>query len=644
MSADKLDDLLGVDRPISRRDFVNGVLVGAGALGTAAYAGSGHAAASLDPSGSAWTGYGGVGDYRWSNGNTRSVIDAAHGIRDGEYEDGTNTGTIEESFDVVVIGGGFAGISAAYEFSKNARADERLLLLENHPFFGGEAKQNEMIVGSRTLIGPQGSNAGRLISRVRPGSGYDVYGQYYRELGIPADFDLEPVAGEAEKYRLPHDHFEPMLDLGSFETGFFFKKTGWSRDPLAQGFRNTPWNDDERRDMVDFVGNARDLVSREADAGAWLDTMSYKALLQKLGYGENVIRYIDPFVAVGNFGLCSDAISARAAQLLGLPGTVATEPRSDHKAASTEPLGPLSFPGGNAAIMRVLMARTVPGCISGTVDEILANRHRTDLSMLDRAGSPVRVRLSSTAVRVEHDGAPGTAGSVIVTYVRNGTLRRVRAKSVIMATGSWVTRRVVRDMPDQHRQAFTALNYGPVLTINVAVRNWRFFDRLGIVSARWFEGFGWHVCARRNYALGRQDVLNTDSPMMLTFYVPVLFPGESAAVQGAMARQQIFDTPYADYERQVRMQMHEMFGPAGFDVRRDIAGIIVNRWGHAYSAPPPGFFTGKYGGPAPGEMMRRRHGRIVFAHSEMLGRMNMANAMNEGRRGALEAAEIVRAG
>ncbi len=623
---------------------MNGALVAAGTFGTGARARLADSAnSSLDPSGSSWTGYGGVGDCRWSNGNTRSVIDAAHGIRDGDYEEGIGTGPTEETFDIVVVGGGFSGISTAYEFSKNARGDERLLLLENHPFFGGAAKQNEMIVGSRTLIGPQASNAARAISRVLPGSAYEVYGQYYRELGIPANFELEPLAGGAEKYHLAHDHFDPMLDLTNFDTGFFFGKQGWSKNPLEQEFRNTPWAAAERRDLMDFVGNGRDLVSKQKDADTWLDTMTYKELLQKLGYGENVLRYIDPFVAVGNFGLCSDAISARAAAMLGLPGTVAAKPRWAERRAGGKAVGPLSFPGGNAAIMRVMMARTVPGCISGTVEDILANRHRTDLSALDKAGSTIRVRLSSTALRVEHDGTPDRAGSVIVTYVRDGKAHRVRAKSVVMATGGWVTRRVVRDMPAEQLQAFASLNYGPVLTVNVAVRNWRFLDRLGISSARWFEGFGWHVCARRNYAFGRPDALTIDSPMMLTFYVPVLFPGESAAAQGALARQKIFETPYADYEHQVRMQMNEMFGSAGFDASRDIAGIIVNRWGHAYSAPPPGFFTGKGSGPAPNEMMRRRHGRIVFAHSEMVGRMNMANAMNEGKRGAIEAAEIVRA-
>src|SRR3546814_10688054 len=83
--------------------------------------------------------------------------------------------------------------------------------------------------------------------------------------------------------------------------------------------------------------------------------------------------------------------------------------------------------------------------------------------------------------------------------------------------------------------------------------------------------------------------------------------------------------------------MTEMFGAAGFDARRDIAGIILNRWGHAFVAPQPGFFLGHDGLPPPAEVLRRPHGRIVFAHSELQGLMSMACAMMEGHRGPRQA-------
>src|ERR1700742_4054568 len=133
-------------RSISRRDFVNGVLVGAGAslLNSPAPASSPRATPDFAPSGSPWTGPGGVGDYRWSNGNTEAVRDAAHGIRDHLYP--AADPPVEEAFDVVIVGGGFSGTTAAYEFHKQRKSGQTCLLLDNHPMFGGEAKQNEFEV------------------------------------------------------------------------------------------------------------------------------------------------------------------------------------------------------------------------------------------------------------------------------------------------------------------------------------------------------------------------------------------------------------------------------------------------------------------------------------------------------------------
>ena len=158
---------LGMGTPISRRDFVNGVLVGSGAalLAPPAFAGAPAPAEAFSPSGSAWTGYGGVGDYQWSNGNTEAVMNAAHGIRDRLYPD-TRDVPVDESVDVVIVGGGFSGMTAAYEFNKRRKPGQTCLLLENHPMIGGEAKQNEFEVDGRRLVAPQGSN-GALV--VRPG-------------------------------------------------------------------------------------------------------------------------------------------------------------------------------------------------------------------------------------------------------------------------------------------------------------------------------------------------------------------------------------------------------------------------------------------------------------------------------------------
>src|SRR5579871_4191295 len=141
---------LGTGCPITRRDFVGATLIGSGAalLGMPC---------PLQAQGltSQWNGYAGIGDYARSNGNVASVVNAAHGIRDGNYEAALAAAPLlDESYDLVIVGGGFAGIIAAYEFHKT-HPNGRCLVLDNQPVFGGEAKQNQMIVDGVMLTGPQ---------------------------------------------------------------------------------------------------------------------------------------------------------------------------------------------------------------------------------------------------------------------------------------------------------------------------------------------------------------------------------------------------------------------------------------------------------------------------------------------------------
>jgi spermidine dehydrogenase len=72
---------------------------------------------------------------------------------------------------------------------------------------------------------------------------------------------------------------------------------------------------------------------------------------------------------------------------------------------------------------------------------------------------------------------------------------------------------------------------------------------------------------------------------------------------------------------------------SGFDASRDIAGIILNRWGHAYASPAPGFYFGKDGKPAPGDVLRAApFGRIAFANVDLSGMPDHKSSIIEGNR------------
>jgi spermidine dehydrogenase len=76
-----------------------------------------------------------------------------------------------------------------------------------------------------------------------------------------------------------------------------------------------------------------------------------------------------------------------------------------------------------------------------------------------------------------------------------------------------------------------------------------------------------------------------------------------------------------------------MFARTGFDARREIAGIILNRWGHAYLSPQPGFFFGQDGKPGPGDILRQNlFGRVSFANSDLSGIMDHRASIMEAKR------------
>jgi len=169
---------------------------------------------------------------------------------------------------------------------------------------------------------------------------------------------------------------------------------------------------------------------------------------------------------------------------------------------------------------------------------------------------------------------------------------------------------------------------------NVAVRNWRFLYKMGMSGCRWFEGVGNYIEIRKLALTGIEDsTISPDSPTILSLKVLYSYPGYSTQEQGNRGRGEMIGTSFRDYERQIREQLNEMFAASGFDAGRDIAGIILNRWGHAYLSPQPGFFFGREGRPAPREILRRApFGRIAFANTDLAGAMDHRCSILEAQR------------
>jgi spermidine dehydrogenase len=631
------DAALGMNAPITRRDFLGSTLLATGALLT-----EGHSPAQLLAMAPAsavsqgiddWNGYGGIGDYSTSNGNTREVLLAGHKMRDGAY-DKPPANVIEtgETYDCVIVGGGISGLAAALFFQRQAGTNKRVLVLENHPIFGGEAKQNEFEVEDKRLVAHQGS-AIYLIPYP-----HSFISHFYQSIGLHTPkLTYQKWSGPQREMSLSRTPYD-AAGLSKGQYGFWFgakfgQKPGiWLIDPVGKKMEGAPITAAARTELFRwFSGEAAehskfkppkfegDEISRQ------LDSITLEQhYIQRYGLSRESIRTFLSPVEGGGSGLGPDALSAYcdyAADLL--------HPFEDGTGQSVQ-----MFPGGNTTIAR-LMARTlIPASIEGPPTVEGVTRGSVNFSALDVPESPARVRLSSTVVSVQHNGDPTKAESLSVVYAKGDQLYRLKAQSAVMAGGSWTTKHIIKDLPARLLQAYAQFYRSPCMMANVALRNWRFLYKMGITGCRWFDGLGNYmdVCKTANCGIG-DPTIGPDSPVVLSLKVLYSYPGYSTEDQGHRGRSEMLAVSFRDYERRIREQFSEMFSAAGFDAQRDIAGIILNRWGHAYLSPQPGFFFGKDCQPAPRELLRSApFGRIAFANTDLAGAMDHRYSILEAQR------------
>ncbi len=424
-----------------------------------------------------------------------------------------------------------------------------------------------------------------------------------------------------------------------YDTGYFMGEgadTPWVINPRADNLARMPWSEKFKAELNRAFKDKEDYYTGE-DLDRWLDSMSYKDLLEKvLGYSPEVTEYFDPVIAISMGGVGADVYSAYSAKMLVLPGTQV------HYTYDSEIESAYSFPGGNTGIFRHIVKFLIPDGIKGgdSFEEILFNP--INFTALDRPESQLKIRLNSTAIDVSHAGPLESSDHVNVSYHQNGKVKKIKAKTVVMSIGGWVARNIVSDMPAQIVEAYSQFYHSPVLVVNVALRNWRFLDRLGISSGRWFEGFGNFFSIRRPMITGQStQPFDPAKPVVMTFYVPFNNPGYSTEEQGSLGRAELLSKSYRDYEKEIIEQMRKMFSANGFKAERDVAGIVLNRWGHAYISPQPGFHFGKDGKDAPKDIVKKGFGRIQFGHSELSGYMSHTRALKEGARAASAAIQQI---
>ncbi len=296
------------------------------------------------------------------------------------------------------------------------------------------------------------------------------------------------------------------------------------------------------------------------------------------------------------------------------------------------------FPDGNASIARLLVRRLIPGAMPGSsATDVVTTR--ANYGKLDEASSPVRLRLNSTVVRVQHAGDPSRATEVEIAYARGGKTYTVKAKHCVLACWNMMIPYLCAELPGKQKEALAFATKAPLLYSTVVLRNATAFQKLRANSIYAPNGYHTHIDIDLPVSIGEYRCPRTpQEPVVLHMSKAPCQAGLSARDQHRLGRVELFTTTFETMERNIREQLARTLGPGGFDPARDIAAITANRWPHGYAYEYNSLFDPFVleGGETPCEVARKTFGRIAIANSDAGARAYTDEAINQAWRAVKE--------
>jgi spermidine dehydrogenase len=533
--------------------------------------------------------------------------------------------SIEESFDMVVVGGGISGLAAAWFYREAHGSAARILILENHDDFGGHAKRNEFRVGDHLLLGYGGTESlqspktffSKTVNRLIHSLGVDL-----KRFDTAFDRKLYPSLGLTPGVYFDRENFgvDRLVVGNPIVTGGDSLASDANPRPIEAVVAEFPMSDEARARLIEFFNHPKDYLAGKSRAEkiAHLKKISYRDYLRKdAGLGDEAVKFFD----ASTFGLTAmgpdilPALDALSSQYTGFAGLQLGDLNDPEAAAFDEPYI-YHFPDGNASIARLLVRSLIPTVAPGrTMDDVVLADF--DYTKLDVDGAPIRLRLNSTAVTVAN--ARNKGGPVDIGYMQAGTLHRVQAKQSVLACYNMIIPHIMPQLPPAQKRALALSVKMPLVYVNVAVRNWHSFVKLGVNDI--YSPYAYFSNTKLDFPValgGYRSPRDPSEPMLLHMEHIPLTPnrGLSNIQQFRLGRQLLLNTPFAEYETRIVEQLDRMLGPGGFQSARDIVAITVNRWPHGYAYSADSLFDAETEGPQPYEIARRRCGSVTIANSD----------------------------
>ena len=629
---------------ITRRDFINGVSYG---LAASVAPIDFLKAKNIDP-------------FKYPpalmgiRGNHPGSFDHAHrlALAGGNFlEEVTDLG---ESNDLIVVGGGISGLSAAYFYQERTASNQNILILDNHDDFGGHAKRNEFQVDGREMLTYGGSQSIESPS-------------YYEEVSKKLMVDL---GIDFQKFYTAYD-FDYFKNRG-LTSSFFFNKETYGENKIVRNVPNYRYDinhkNNTKPENIKKVVKEMPISDKSKDefARLFLDKTDFfpeMALEEKFYHLENMSyeEYLRKYHKVGDevvglfhtmlwslWGVGTESIPAFGAFSDGLPGFSGlgfteeegtTEPENEMYDISTydetiegfmsknevsdEPYI-FHFPDGNATIARLLVRKMIPNAISGSTMEDIVTA-KADYSQLDLPDQNTRIRLDSTVI-----SAKNVNDGVEVIYVNQGKLYKVSGKKCILACYNGIIPELCPELPKKQKEALKYNVKVPLVWIQVAMKNWHMFANKGISRAISPNSFFNNMYIDFPVSIGDYQYPQTfDEPVVfLMNHVPTRpYEGLTNREQHRKGRYDILKLSFQDYEDKIIDHLSAMFG-SDFK-EEDLAGITVNRWAHGYSYEYNSLFDNAFfDGRMPDSMNNERYPHVMGR--KPIGNISIANSDSGG--------------